>query len=278
MKEDQEKHKSKERLASYKVKTAIFTVVSFLLGIIFGGLLFYFTSSESPKLPQSQIVNEDKPGYTYAYDGKTKNPSWVLEFLMRGEAVSKQKNMEFYEDSSIPAVIRSKLSDYQNSGFVIAHLLTVSEEGILNTQFPLSTASPQVAQFNQGYWEKVNDYVRDFIKKLWADRVTVATGPLFLPQEEKDGKKYVTYQVIGEDNVAVPTHFFKAIFYPIQNSQQNQVTIGSEIYIIPNAEIKKDAPLESFKASLEKLEELSGIIFPEDMMPYITRNVPPPKL
>lgn len=31
----------------------------------------------------------------------------------------------------------------------------------------------------------------------------------FVPREEADGKLYVRYQVVGQNHVAVPTHFFK---------------------------------------------------------------------
>ena len=41
--------------------------------------------------------------------------------------------------------------------------------------------------------------------------VYVCTGPLYLPHAESDGKNYVKYQVIGSNNVAVPTHFFKIL-------------------------------------------------------------------
>ncbi len=260
-----------------KIKIALFSLAFFILGAFFGMFIFSADTSTEPQLPQAQIINRNEADYMYSYDGKTKNPSWVLEFLARGEVVSKQPKTEFIVDKSIPISIRTKLSDYEGSGFDIAHLLTVSEQGILNTRFPLSTASPQLPQFNQGYWTKVNDHVREFIKQLWADQVAVATGPLFLPQQDKDGKKYVTYQVIGENNIAVPTHFFKAVFYPSETPGKDQTVVGSEIYIIPNEEIREDTPLDSFKASLEKLQEVSGIIFPEDMMPYITRKLPPPR-
>ena len=39
--------------------------------------------------------------------------------------------------------------------------------------------------------------------------VYVVTGPLYLPRQEPDGKLYVKYQVIGKNQVSVPTHFFK---------------------------------------------------------------------
>jgi endonuclease G len=34
---------------------------------------------------------------------------------------------------------------------------------------------------------------------------------LYLPNLVENGKKYVKYEVIGPNDVAVPTHFFKVI-------------------------------------------------------------------
>lgn len=47
--------------------------------------------------------------------------------------------------------------------------------------------------------------------------VYVCTGPLYLPRLESDGNLYVKYKVIGKNNVAVPTHFFKVSTYLIHS-------------------------------------------------------------
>ena len=42
------------------------------------------------------------------------------------------------------------------------------------------------------------------------DAVYVCSGPLYLPKEQ-GGKLFVRYQVLGQTQVAVPTHFFKIL-------------------------------------------------------------------
>ncbi len=254
-------------------------IIPLLIGV--GGTILCFEiikGSDQRDLPQTQVVNDPTRLCTYAYDGRTKGPSWVMQALTTGDTHESVSNIKFYEDSTVPPIIRSKLSDYQNSGFDIANLLNVAGTGVLSERFPLSTASPQLPRFNKIYWIKIDNYVRELIRKLDMLRVLVITGPLYLPHEETDGKKYVTYQVIGENNIAVPTHFFKAIFYAVANSNGTDFSVSSEIYVIPNKNLDESVPLESFKTSLENLEKISGIVLPQDIKPYLRALVPPPRM
>jgi len=63
--------------------------------------------------------------------------------------------------------------------------------------------------FNRDKWNDLEKEVRNLVKKY--DNVWVVTGPLYLPKRESDNKSYVKYEVIGNNNVAVPTHFFKVV-------------------------------------------------------------------
>jgi len=78
----------------------------------------------------------------------------------------------------------------------------------------------------------------------------VLAGPLFLPIEEEE-RRYIKYEVIGENNVAVPTHFFKLI--KIHSNEDI-----CKIYIVLNFEISSETPIESFEVSVKELERLSG--------------------
>ncbi len=225
-----------------------------LIGLIVGieGTILVFTiRSPNKDLPVTQVVNDRISAYSYAYDGRTKGPSWVLQVVTPGEARETIGDVKFYQDTSIPSNMRSQLSDFKNSGFVIAHLLDVSEEGVFSTKFPLSTASPQLPQFNRIYWAKMEGYIRELFKKLGVMQVLIITGPLYLPQEESDGKWYEKYQVIGENQIAVPTHFFKAIFYQTDDLDRTGAAVASEIYVIPNQDLSEGAPLDMYRTSIE---------------------------
>ncbi|MDX8430252.1 MAG: DNA/RNA non-specific endonuclease (plasmid) [Candidatus Algichlamydia australiensis] len=56
------------------------------------------------------------------------------------------------------------------------------------------------------------------------------------------------YEVLGENSVAVPTHFFK-------------VAIADEqhwIYVVPNHEINQKGSFEDFLISVDEFESISG--------------------
>lgn len=86
--------------------------------------------------------------------------------------------------------------------------------------------------------------------------VYVCTGPLFLPRMEADGKMYVKYQVIGKNNVAVPTHFFKVL---ILEKESGEIELRS--YVMPNSPVDDKIPLERFLVPIESIERASGLLF-----------------
>lgn len=198
--------------------------------------------------------------YYLSYDARTKNPYWVYERITPDsiQGYEDRNECSFKEDPVIPKIFRATLSDYRNSGFDRGHLAPAANHRLsakaLEETFFLSNMSPQNPQFNRGYWSKFEKYVRDLTKEY--QFVDVFTGPLYLPKEDEMGKKWVTYQVIGENEVAVPTHFFKLI--TLQNSKGVKET---EAFILPNEEISSKTPLENFKTTVQRVEKASGILF-----------------
>lgn len=115
--------------------------------------------------------------------------------------------------------------------------------------------SPQVGKgFNRDSWNRLERHVRKLTKVY--PNVYVCTGPLYLPRKEADGKLYVKYEVIGEKNVAVPTHFFKVIVGEAPNGR-----LSMESYVMPNQVIPDEAPLDSFKVPPESIERAAGLLF-----------------
>lgn len=95
-------------------------------------------------------------------------------------------------------------------------------------------------------------YCRDLSKRY--SEVRVISGPLWLP-EKKNGKKMVTYEVIGDQNVAVPTHLFKVIL--VESTGLRKYIAA---FIVPNVPIA-NKPLKDFQVSLEELEKCAGFCF-----------------
>ncbi len=222
--------------------------MGFLAGVAVGAASI-FSYQHFDEKPQAFPVLE-RSGYTVAYDTRAKIPFWTHEHLTEESLVknAERKGIPFREDEEVYPLHRSTLNDYAGSGFdrghnVPAGNVRVSKEALSET-FYLSNIAPQDPQFNRGIWRKLESHLRTLVKTKGP--LQVITGPLFLSYE-KEGKRFVTYQVIGNNEVAVPTHFFKVIL-----SQDE-----TWAYVIPNAPVSGE--FESYRFSAEEIEKISGV-------------------
>jgi len=219
------------------------------------------TSNVSPfgnHLPLTTPTIE-REGHLLAYDGRTRNAHWVYHRLTQETVEEKisRKSSDFHEDPLIPSLIRATKSDYQNSGYDRGHLCPASDSATIaemNNSFFLTNISPQVPAFNRGYWKKVENHIRDLTKQYAV--VHVFAGPLYLKQKGAGDKYFVKYEVIGPNDVAVPTHFFSLIFV-----EDKMKKLFAKAYILPNKSIAPKTSLSKFSASLEDVESASGVIF-----------------
>lgn len=201
--------------------------------------------------------------YILSYDRKTRTANWVFEHLTpdhvkHNDAVDRSKS-DFKADESIHHFFRSDNNDYRKSGFDRGHLAAAGnhkrDQKHMDQTFFLSNMSPQVGKgFNRDSWNRLETYVRKLLKVY--PNVYVCTGPLYLPRKEADGKLYIKYQVIGANNVAVPTHFFKIV---VGESADGKLVLES--YVMPNQVIPDDTPLDNFKVPPESIERAAGLLF-----------------
>jgi len=201
--------------------------------------------------------------YILSYDRRNKVPHWVFEHLTR-ESCHKVEgvdrvNSEFKPDESVHPFFQSKNTDYKYSGFDRGHMAPAGnhrrDQQMCNETFLLSNMAPQVGKgFNRDKWEHLERYVRK-MTKLYRN-VYVCTGPLYLPHMEGDGKMYVKYQVIGQNNVSVPTHFFKVIVGETDNKD-----LEMEAFVMPNQEIPDNTPLDNFRVPIDSVERAAGLLF-----------------
>jgi endonuclease G, mitochondrial len=113
-------------------------------------------------------------------------------------------------------------------------------------------------------------YVEDWCRRLTGSfkDVYVFTIPLYLPRQETDGKwrvvsryrnnlkptllelsSWQTHEVIGSPpNVSVPTHFAKVVLAskPSSPSTLDILELSTGAFVLPNAVIRDDTPLENF--------------------------------
>ena len=218
-----------------------------------------FAQSPVPGHPTSSFIIH-RPNYTLEFDASRRVPKWTFEHLTAAslEKNVDRSNFDFIEDEALPQHLRSTLADYRGSGYDRGHSACAanhrsSAEAMAGT-FYLSNICPQNPACNRGHWAQLERYARDLTRDY--ENVYVLSGPLYLPTIEENGKRYVKYEVLGQNNVSVPTHFFKII--SLEDAHGNKET---QAFILPNEPIAEKTSLDCFKTTVEKVEKCAGIVF-----------------
>ncbi|PAA93364.1 hypothetical protein BOX15_Mlig004414g1, partial [Macrostomum lignano] len=207
--------------------------------------------------------------YVLAYDRRLRIPAWVVERLdnqsrpnpASTSSVVDRAGFEFYEDLAQHPYFRASNSDYAGSGYDRGHMAAAgnhksSSAACLQT-FILSNICPQVGNgFNRHLWNSLERYIRSLTKHYSA--VYVCTGPLFLPIQHSGSKrKFVQYEVLGSNSVAVPTHFFKVVLLETP-AQQFELLC----YLVPNMAhpVNPEPSLDLFLVPLDAIERAAGFL------------------
>jgi len=253
--------------------------------LIQAGIVGQPTIVQSP-IPPSEIIQFlGNPGpvtdllmrkvYVAGYDRRLRHPAWTAEHLTR-EGLSAppgdrpdRGNSTFREDETLPQLFRATLKDYFRSGYDRGHMVPAadakSSQDAMDETFLLSNIAPQVgAGFNRHYWAYIEDWCRRLTDSF--SDVYVFTVPLYLPKLEADGKWRVSYEVIGNPpNTSVPTHFAKVVLTTRSSDPKNlQVSTGA--FVLPNAVIPDDTPLQKFSLPVEAVEKAAGLsIFSDEI-------------
>ena len=86
-------------------------------------------------MPVSDVLR-DFDGFAISYDTRLRNPRWVLERITRtsSHGDGKRLTVPVTEDDSIPERLRSRLCDYERSGYDRGHMVSVvSRPTVANT-------------------------------------------------------------------------------------------------------------------------------------------------
>ncbi|KAF7643677.1 hypothetical protein LDENG_00235350 [Lucifuga dentata] len=207
-----------------------------------------------------------RESYVTSYDPRTRTASWVIEKLSPSSlsGPSDRKYCDFKEDNSVHVFHRATNADYRGSGYDRGHLAAAANhkwsQKAMDDTFYLSNIAPQNPHLNQKTWNNLEKLCRSLTKHYL--NVYVCTGPLYLPRQEADGKLYVHYQVLGQNHVAVPTHFFKVVI--LEQADSGGVELRS--YILPNQPVDENIPLERFLVPIETIERASGLLFVPNIM------------
>lgn len=215
---------------------------------------FDFTENDSTDIPKAfrfipSTINGElihHKYYSLSYMEKYEQAEWVAYELtkesIRQPNVPREKR--FQDDPSIKSG-SATYYDYSGSGYSRGHLAPAGDMAFsyeaMEESFLMSNMSPQIALFNGGVWNELENMVRDWAfknKKLY-----IVTGPIFSENMTR----------IGKSKVAVPTHFYKVLL-DLENPEEK--AIG---FILPNA--LSDRRLSEYAVSIDEVEQRTGLNF-----------------
>lgn len=233
-----------------------FFVILCLTFIMFGNIVSYsqILKKDIPKLEIPKTLKNEEiichSYYCFVFVDEYKQSKWVSYVLKKEMTESKFfRNDKFIEDSKVKNGTATN-KDYEKSGFDRGHLVPAADmsfdEIALSESFYFSNISPQVPQFNRGIWKQLETEVRNYAKVL--NKIYVVTGPILKDFNNSE------YKVIGENNVAVPNYFYKAVLY------FSDTTIQAIGFVLPNQKAEKKS-LYSYSCAINELELISGIDF-----------------
>ncbi len=212
-----------------------------------------------------------RKGYVIGYDPAKKIPLWVQYRLTKEHSENKTypRPSDFDVDSEINTTARSTLDDYAsvNVDYVRGHMAPADDmrwdEQAVSESMLLSNITPQVGDgFNNSIWKTLENRVRQ-----WAiDRgdLIIICGPVFevrtssvnIPRQYPTTNQMI-YNVIGENNVAVPTAFFK-IVVDMRNPENPNVIA----FIMPNIPTTaEERNINKYLTSVDNIEKLTGLDF-----------------
>ncbi|EFC46260.1 predicted protein, partial [Naegleria gruberi] len=187
---------------------------------------------------------------------------WTIKGRTSGgskERKSDRSNSQFHSSPYLPEPFNAQNSDYSGEGYDRGHLCPCGDfyysmgQKALDETFYLShNVVPQDPNNNRFYWLRLEMFTRGMAKQF--DNVHVLAGPLFVP-EESGKKKFVRYEVIGDNNVAVPTHLYRILVG--EKKSENKFFI--QAFMIPNKPIPKSKPITDFIVPVSDIEKLSGM-------------------
>ena len=203
-----------------------------------------------------------REGYVVGQDGRLKIPVWIQYELGRGDLTGTAvRRDDFRADASIPYRCRAETVDYEGSGYDQGHMAPAGDmnrsERVMSESFLLSNMAPQVGVgFNRNIWRSLETAVRGWVQER--GRLTIITGPVFAI-----GNNRVSYEVIGENNVAVPTHFYKII---VDNNDPDNVQALA--FMMPNEDLS-DQDYRDYLTTINRIELATGIDFLSAIPPAV---------
>ena len=191
--------------------------------------------------------------YTLNNNGSTKFANWVAYRITKTTPASGRPR-NWQTDPDIPAGETLDPVDYNGANVALkvdrghqANLASMAGVADWQTLNYLSNITPQKSDLNQGPWARLEDQERNLSKDAAIDEVYVMTGPLY--------EKFIG-TLPGTNKVhTIPSGYWKIIF--VGKSPEN----GLYASFIMNQDSPKSANFCDYRATVEQIEERSGLTF-----------------
>ncbi|MCP5055938.1 MAG: hypothetical protein GY937_04340 [bacterium] len=204
-----------------------------------------------------------REGHTLAHNNVDLIADWVSFHLKEAYVEGTETRpgtAAFKADPVLRPGRRAERSDYKSSGFDRGHQAAAADQKgrgrrVVRESFLLSNMTPQAPRLNQNRWRLLEDHIQQLAAArgdLW-----IITGPAFVDDDgNEDG--LVEYSVIGKNEVAVPTHYFKIVVAKAASGGHDAMA-----FLVPNRAVTERVPEEfdAYLVSIDELEELTGFDF-----------------
>lgn len=218
------------------------------------------------------------PGNAYLsnFSSFLRTPRWVLEVFEADKIFAKKNsslslsdsgdrtNSKFFsnESSGIAENFRASNADYTvkpglSRGHLAAAQFHKGSQQEMDATFDLSlNIVPQDMTVNACDWFRLEQMSKSLCKDF--TKLFVLTGPAFVPEESSRNNKLkqMKYELVGEHQVAVPTHMFKCL---LGQDKKNANNYALGCFLLPNKPISNERPLTSFLVQPQDLEKITGV-------------------
>jgi endonuclease G len=206
-----------------------------------------------PTSTSGQIIKHNN--YTLSYVEYHEQAEWVAYELKKSDLNYNNNDFKrpyFIEDPKVKTG-SADWKNYRRSGYDRGHLCPAGDRKFsrtaFNETFYTSNISPQLNDFNEGIWNKLEQKTRYWASKY--NGLYVVTG----------GVLSKNLETIGYEDVSIPDYFYKIL---VDKENGKYKMIG---FLLPHEDSNK--PLYEFVVPVDKIEQMTGINF----FPAIEDNI-----
>ena len=216
----------------------------------------------------SDDVLIDHGVYVLSYNSRRNSANWVSWELDRSYLGNVRRKNDFRPDPALPeGFYRVVPADYKGTGYDRGHLCpSADREATLELNsltFFMTNIQPQLHELNDGPWEKLEEYEREFARRR-DTRLFIVAGGIF-----DEGSRTIGH------GVAVPNANYKIIVALRQGQGQADVKTSTKVIaaVMPNVPGVGTHAWTDYLTSVDAIEKKTGYDFlsrvPKDVQDVI---------